>query len=49
MTEKIVSPEGGYVKVDADQWKAYGDQEFEVGQTVLIVKAEGSSVWVSTE
>jgi len=46
VTQQISPIKAGYVKVDADRWKAHADQDLEVGTKVTIVKAEGNSVWV---
>jgi membrane protein implicated in regulation of membrane protease activity len=47
---QVISPNSpGYVKVDADEWKAYSDKTIITGAHAKIIKLDGNTVWVTDE
>jgi membrane protein implicated in regulation of membrane protease activity len=36
----------GYIKVDADEWRAFANETIEAGAQAKIIKLEGNTVWI---
>jgi inner membrane protein len=43
---EVSAGKSGYIKVDADEWRAFANETIEAGAQAKIIKLEGNTVWI---